>query len=77
MLWANCSKKQIITPTQFKEMNGGPDKETRAENVLSHLFTTSHPQAFVVFREALKQDYPWIVTMIDETEGINCSISIE
>ena len=70
-------EKHIITTIQLKEMNGGPDKETRAENVLSHLFTTSHPQAFVVFREALKQDYPWIVEMIDETDGINCSISID
>ena len=62
----------VITPTQLEEMNGGPNQETRADNVLTHLFQTSHPQAFVVFRNALKKDCSWIVTMIDETEGINC-----
>ena len=70
-------EEEVITPTQLKEMNGGPDKETRADNVLTHLFQTSHPQAFVVFREALKKDYSWIVEMIDKTEGINGSISID
>ena len=57
-------EKEIITVEQLKEMSGGPDKETRASNVLSHLFQTSHPQAFVVFMEALKKDYGWIVEMI-------------
>ena len=55
----------IITAKQFKEMNDGPDPETRAVNVLTHLFQTEHPQAFVVFREALEKDYDWIVKLID------------
>ena len=62
-------EEEVITAKQRKEMNGGPDLETRAESVLSHLFETSHPQAFVVFREALKKDYGWLVKMID-SKGI-------
>ena len=62
-------EEEVITSKQRKEMNGGPDQETRAENVLSHLFETSHPQAFVVFREALKRDYVFLVEMI-ESKGM-------
>ena len=57
-------EEEVITAKQCKEMNGGPDQETRAEHLLSHLFETSHPQAFVVFIEALKKDYGWIVQII-------------
>ena len=60
-------QERIITAKERDEIESGPDKETRARNVLSHLFQTSHPQAFVVFREALKEDYGWIVEMIDST----------
>ena len=63
--------KQIITARQLKEMNGGPDSKTRAGNVLTHLFETSHPRAFVDFREALKEDYAWLVEMIGEYTSIN------
>ena len=63
-------EEQIITFTQYKEMNDGPDKETRAGSVLLHLFQTDHPRAFVVFREALERDYPWIVKEIDEYTGM-------
>ena len=57
----------IITAKEHDEIENGPDKETRARIALSHLFQTSHPQAFVVFREALKQDYGWLVEIIDST----------
>ena len=69
-------QEEIITPKQLKELADGPDAETRARNVLSHLFQTTHPQAFVVFREALKKDYGWIVKKyLDENGGmIRCSI---
>ena len=63
-------QEEVITAKERKEMNGGPDQETRAESVLSHLFETSHPQAFVVFREALKKDYGWIVELIYD-EGMS------
>ena len=37
---------------------------------------TSHPQAFVVSRKALKKDYGWIVEMIDLEGMYNCSVMI-
>ena len=58
-------EREIITAKQYKEMKDGPDAETRAGNVLSHLFQTANPEAFVVFREALRKDYGWIVKLID------------
>ena len=59
-------QEEVITAKEHKEIESGPDKETRAGNVLSHLFQTAHPQAFVVFREALKKEYGWIAKMIDD-----------
>ena len=61
--------ESIITISQVKEINGGHEKEGRAETLLFHLFQTEHPSAFVVFRETLQKDYDWIVKMIDECEG--------
>ena len=57
----------IITILQLKEINDGPDKESRAEKLLLHLFETAHPRAFVVFRESLEKDYSWIAELIDDT----------
>ena len=45
------------------------DAKTRAEQLLKILFNVSHPRAFEVFREALQNDYGWIVELIDGTEG--------
>ena len=69
-------EREIITPKELKEISDGPDAETRAGCFLSHLFQTSHPQAFVVFREAFKKDYGWMVEFIDKSQqGMsNCSI---
>ena len=69
-------EEEIITAKQHRDVNDGPDAKTRARDVLSHLFQTSHPQAFVVFREALKKDYGWIVEMIDSEGMYNCSVMI-
>ena len=57
----------IITLREHKEISDGLDKETRARITLSYLFQTSHSQAFVVFREALKHEYGWLVAEIDST----------
>ena len=65
--------EDIITTQQKKEINDCPDKESRAEKLLSHLFETAHPRAFVVFRESLKKDYSWIVELVDGT-GMNNNV---
>ena len=57
-------EKEIITAKELKEIESDPDKETRAGNVLSHLFQTAHPGAFIVFIETLKKDYNWIIKLI-------------
>ena len=57
----------IITTKELNEIESGLDKETRARIALLHLFETSHPQAFVVFRKALQPDYDWLVAEIDST----------
>ena len=61
--------EEIITFPQAVKINGGHEKEERAETLFSYLFNTAHPRAFVVFREALQIDYDWIVEMIDECAG--------
>ena len=60
-------QQNIITIQQMEEINDGPDKESRAEKLLSHLFQAAHPRAFVVFRESLEKDYYWIAVLIDDT----------
>ena len=66
-------EEDIITTRQMNEINDCPDRERRAKKLLSHLFETAHPRAFVVFREFLKKDYSWIVELIDDT-GINNNV---
>ena len=63
-------QQNIITIPQMKEINDGPDKERRAEKLLSHLFQTAHPRAFVVFKESLEKDYSWIADLINDTGEI-------
>ena len=65
---AKLFEEDIITTQQKKEIIDCPDKESRAEKLLSHLFKTAHPRAFEVFRESLKKDYnSWIVDLVDGT----------
>ena len=62
--------REIITVDQHRDIDRGPDPSTRAADLLFHLFKTAHPQAFVVFREALEKEYNWIIKMIDECTGV-------
>ena len=48
-------ERGIIPAKELKEMNDGPDQETRAEKVLLHLFQTAHPLAFVVFQRVSEE----------------------
>ena len=61
----NLFESSIITTAKLREINDAPEMEARAEKLLSHLFTISHPEAFVVFRESLIRDYPYLVSLID------------
>ena len=63
-------EEDIITTQQLTEINDCPDKKSRAAKLLSHLFETAHPRAFVVFIESLKEEYDWIARLIDD-RGMN------
>ena len=42
-----------------------PTKKTQCLELMCQLFKSTHPQAFVVVRKALVEDYSWIVDKID------------
>ena len=66
--------EEIITTQQMTEINGFPDRGTRVEKLSPLLFQTSHPKAFVVFREALQNgDHNRLANLIDEGIIINRS----
>ena len=59
---------EVITVKQWKDIKSPDDQEKRAEQLLSILFESHHPLAFVSFRDALRlsAEYNWILELIDE-----------
>ena len=46
-----------------------PTPQALCRELMGELLSSSHPTAFLVVREALQEDYGWIVDKIDETES--------
>jgi hypothetical protein len=58
-------QENIITLEQKSEVSNHSDAARRADGLLHLLFKIPHPRTFLVFKEALKKDYQWLVDEID------------
>ena len=58
-------EKDVLTTEQVEEIEAIPEYGGRAKKLLRLLYKLHNPKAFVVLREALQQEYGWIVQMID------------
>ena len=65
-------EKDVITAQQVQEIEAIPENGGRAKKLLYLLYSEiSHPEAFIVLREALKEEYGWLVQQIDGMEMIS------
>jgi len=58
--------KKIISPEDNKDIWKVPDAKRRCRQLLALLHCSSHPETFIHFREALRNDYPRIVAEVNE-----------
>ena len=60
--------KGVLTSQQKAVVDSKPSPEIRAEELISILSNSEHPNAFSIFKESLQRDHAEIVRMIDEIE---------
>jgi len=58
--------KKIISADDYYSLRQVPVPRNRYRDLLSQLYVSSHPQAFIYLRLALLDEYPWIVEEIDK-----------
>jgi len=58
--------KDVIGPDDYHELIEVTVSRDRCRKMLSRLYLSSHPQAFIHLRLALLDDYSWIVEEIDK-----------
>ena len=58
--------KKIISTDDYDELLQAQGAKKRCRALLSRLYRSSHPQAFIELRLALVDEYSWIVDEIDE-----------
>jgi len=58
--------KKVLGFDDFNKLRQVPVSSDRCRDMMSLLFTSKHPQAFIRLRLALLADYPWIVDDIDK-----------
>ena len=68
-------EEDISTDQQKIDVYDCSDRETRADKLLTILFETSHPEAFIVFRKASQEEHGWIVDIIEGTDSNESEIA--
>jgi len=58
--------KKIISTDDYNRLRQVPVSVDRCRDLLSRLYVSSHPQAFIYLRLALLDEYSWIVDGIDK-----------
>ena len=58
--------KKVLGFDDFNKLRQVPVSSDRCRDMMSLLFTSKHPQAFIRLRLALLDDYSWIVDEIDK-----------
>ena len=59
--------RDILVLEKKKEIEKITSEKDRADALLYHLFAIKNPEAFIIFRDSLKDEaYKWIVDLIDE-----------
>jgi len=58
--------KAIITDENYSNLRQVPNDRDRSRQLFPLLRSSSHPETFVQVREALRDEYPWIVEDIDK-----------
>jgi len=58
--------KKVLGDDDYYRLRQVPVSSDRCRELLSLLFTSNHPQAFIRLRLALLDEYPWIVDEIDK-----------
>ena len=60
-------QRRVLNEEVAEQLLKKEPKQERCESMLSELFRGGNPQAFIVLRTALQEDYRFIVKKIDET----------
>ena len=58
--------KEIISAEHNNSLCDIPDPRNRCRKLLTILHLSSHPQTFIILREALLEEYPSIIEEIDK-----------
>jgi len=58
--------KQVIVSDDYDRLHHVAGTRDRCRKLLSLLYQSSHPQAFIHLRLALLDEYPWIVDRFDK-----------
>jgi len=58
--------KKVLSSDDYYKLRQVPDSRDRCRDMMSLLFISKHPQAFIQLRLALLDEYPWIVDKIDK-----------
>ena len=57
---------QVLSSDDYCKLRQVPVPRDRCRDMISLLFISKHPQAFIRLRLALLDEYPWIVDKIDK-----------
>jgi len=58
--------KAIISDDDYYDLRQVQGSRNRCRELMSLLFRSSHPETFIQLRQALVDNYPWIVEEIDQ-----------
>ena len=58
--------KKVLGFDDYDRLRHVPARRDRCRDLLTLLYSSSHPQTFIHLRLALLDDYPWIVDEIDK-----------
>ena len=62
-------QKRIMSEETVQQLRASVTKQECCRAMLHELLNAGNPQAFIVLREALKQDYQYMVNRIDEAKA--------
>ena len=68
-------QRRIISEEDAQKLRDKETRQDRCRAMLHDLLNSGNPKAFVVLREALQQDYPYVVDRIDEQTTGECTLS--
>jgi len=58
--------KKVISSDDYYRLRQVPVSRDRCRDLLSLLYLSSHPQVFIYLRQALLDEYSWLVDEIDK-----------